>query len=351
MQCRAFEGYRSGGGAAVKVLRLMDRRTFIASLGASVAWPLAAHAQTAARVPRVGILFDGLPATPEQLARSPLAQGLRELGWVPGETIILDRVYSEGRPERLAELAAELVRRRVDLIWCNAPPPAVAAVRATKTIPIVFWGVAFPVEHGLIASYPRPGGNVTGFAFSAGPEIVTKQLEFLKAIAPTTKRVAGISGRSSSERVDGHRISLASPFRPLAMEGQRFPIESREDLPRVLASIREWRADAIFAFGDPATMNERHALADFAHRHRLVSGFGMKEYVLAGGLFSYGPDTADTIRRSAFYIDRILKGANPAELPVEQPSTFQLVINLRTARGIGLTVPPALLLRADQIIE
>src|SRR5215470_760407 len=132
---------------------MMDRRTFIASLAASLAGPLAARAQTPARVPHVGILFDGLPLTPEQQARSPLAQGLRELGWVPGETIILERVYTEGRPERLAELAAELVRRKVDVIWCNAPPPTMAAARATTTIPIVFWGVAQPVLHGLIDSF------------------------------------------------------------------------------------------------------------------------------------------------------------------------------------------------------
>jgi len=159
---------------------------------------------------------------------------------------------------------------------------------------------------------------------------------------------------TSVEHLDGHRISLPvieAAFRPFGIEERRFPITSREDVPGILASIRDWRADAIFAFGDPATMNERHALVDFAHRHRLASGFGMKEYVLAGGLFSYGPDTADTIRRSAAYIDRILKGANPAELPVEQPSTFHLVISVKTARAIGLTVPPALLFRADQIIE
>src|SRR5215467_4679046 len=333
---------------------MMDRRTFLAALATLLARPLAVDAQASARVPHIGILFDGLPLTQEQQARSPLAQGLREFGWVPGETIVLDRVYSEGLPERLAELAAELVRRRVDIIWCNAPPPTIAAARATKTIPIVFWGVAQPVAHGLIESFRRPGRNVTGFAFSPGREIVTKQAEFLKTIAPGTRRVARLGGVTSVEHLDGHRISLPivdSAFRPFGIEERRFPISSREDVPGLLASIRDWRADAIFAFGDPATMNERHALADFAHRHRLVSGFGMKEYVLAGGLFSYGPDTADTIRRSAFYIDRILKGANPAELPVEQPSTFQLVINLRTARGIGLTVPPALLLRADQIIE
>jgi len=332
----------------------MDRRTFIASLAGSLARPLAAHAETAARVPRVGILFDGLPLTPEQQARSPLAQGLRELGWVPGETIVLERVYSEGRPERLAELAAGLVRRRVDLIWCNAPPPTIAAARATRTIPIVFWGVAQPVAHGLIESFRRPGRNVTGFAFSPGPEIVTKQAEFLKTIAPGTRRVARLGGVTSGEHLDGHRISLPvieAAFRPFGIEERRFPIASREDIPSILTRIRDWRADAIFAFGDPATMNERHALADFAYRHRLASGFGMKEYVVVGGLFSYGPDTADTVRRSAAYIDRILKGASPAELPVEQPSTFQLVINVKTARAIGLSVPSALLARADQIIE
>jgi len=331
----------------------MNRRTFIASVAASLAGPLTARAQ-AARVPRVGILFDGLPATPEQLARSPLAQGLRELGWVPGETIVLERVYSEGRPERLAGLAAELVRRRVDIIWCNAPPPTIAAARATKTIPIVFWGVAQPLAHGLIESFRRPGRNVTGFAFSPGPEIVTKQAEFLKTIAPSTRRVARLGGVTSVEHLDGHRISVPvidGAFRPFGIEERRFPIAAREDVPGILTSIRDWRADAIFAFGDPATMNERHALGDFTHRHRLASGFGMKEYVMAGGLFSYGPDTADTVRRSAAYIDRILKGANPAELPVEQPSTFQLVINVKTARAIGLAAPQTLLLRADQIIE
>ena len=273
---------------------------------------------------------------------------------MPGETINLERVYSEGRPERLAELAAELVRRRVDIIWCNAPPPTIAAARATKTIPIVFWGVAQPVAHGLIESFRRPGRNVTGFAFSPGPEIITKQVEFLKTIAPRTRRVARLGGVTSVEHLDGHTIRLPVidvGFRAFGIESRRFSIASREDVSAILTSIRDWRADAIFAFGDPATMNERHALADFAHRHRLASAFGMKEYVLAGGLFSYGPDTADTIRRSAAYIDRILKGANPAELPVEQPSTFQLVINLKTARAIGLPVPQTLLSRADEIFE
>jgi len=333
----------------------MDRRACLAALAMSVAAPRIARGQAPVKVPRVGILFDGLPATPEQLARSPLAQGLRELGWLPGETIVLERVYSEGRRERLAELAAELVRRKVDVIWCNAPPPTMAAARATTTIPIVFWGVAQPVLHGLIDSFRRPGRNVTGFAFSPGPEIVTKQAEFLRTIAPRTRRVARLGGVTSVEHVNGQRITVPVPietaFQRFGFEERRFPIASREDIPSILAGIRDWRADAVFAFGDPATMNERHAFADFALRYRLASAFGMKEFVWAGGLFSYGPDTADTIRRSAAYIDKILKGASPAELPVEQPSEFQLVINMKTARAIGLPVPQALLFRADQILE
>src|SRR5262245_23118470 len=213
----------------------MDRRACLAALAMSLAAPGLVRAQGARKVPRVGILFDGLPATPEQLARSPLAQGLRELGWVPGETILLERVYSEGRPERLAELAAELVSRKVDVIWCNAPPPTMAAARATKTIPIVFWGVAQPVLHGLIDSFRRPGRNVTGFAFSPGPEIVTKQAEFLKTIAPRTRRVARLGGVTSVEHLNGRMIDVPAPietaFRAFGIEDRRFPIASRGDIP------------------------------------------------------------------------------------------------------------------------
>jgi len=332
----------------------VNRRAFVTGLGAVLAAPLAAEAQQTVRVARVGVLFDGQPSSPDQIARSPLTQGLRDLGWVPGETIIIERVYSESQPGRLAELAAELVRRRVDVIWCNAPTSAVAAARATTTIPIVFWGVALPVELGLVESLGRPGRNVTGFAFSAGPEIITKHLQLLKAIAPNTRRLARLSSRPSIEHVDGRRITppiAESPYAVHSMEGHRFFLDDHDNVEAVFASIREWQPDAIYAFGDPATFSERRRIVDFANRHRLPSAFGMKDFVAIGGLFSYGPDTADTVRRSALYIDRILKGAKPSELPVEQPTKFELVINLKTAKALGLTILPSVLLRADQVIE
>ena len=225
---------------------------------------------------------------------------------MPGDTILFERLYSEGRPERLAELAAELVRRRVDIIWCNAPPSAVAAARATKTIPIVFWGVALPVELGLVDSLGRPGRNVTGVAFSAGPEMITKHLQLLKAIAPQTRRLARLGGQSSIEHVDDRTIIPAvseSPYAAHSMEGRRFFFDDRDKTEAVFASILQWQADAIYAFGDPATYGERQRIVDFAKRHRLSSAFGMKDFVSMGGLFSYGPDTAATIRRSALYID------------------------------------------------
>jgi putative tryptophan/tyrosine transport system substrate-binding protein len=306
------------------------------------------------KLARVGALIHGAVATPEQLARSPLRQGLRELGWVVGQNMTIEALYSEGHADRLAELAKELVRRRVDVIWCNGPPSTLAAARATTTIPIVFWGVALPVEQGLVASVGRPGGNVTGFAFSAGAEFATKLLELLRAFAPNAIRIALISGLSAIETLRGERVAfpvVESAFRQFGMERRRFLFEARETVPRVLSSIVEWNPDAMFVFGDPATWLERQRIAEFALRHRLPSVFGMKDFAIAGGLFSYGANAADTIRRSAYYIDKILKGAKSADLPVEQPTMFELVINAKTARALGLTIPPSLLVRADQVIE
>jgi putative ABC transport system substrate-binding protein len=334
---------------------VLDRRSFIAGTVAAVAAARVGYAQPSTKVPRVGMLIHGPTPTPEQLARSPLRQGLRDLGWVIGQDLLIEAVYTEGLPERLPELAAELVRRRVDVIWCNGPPSSVAAARATKTIPIVMWGVALPVEFGLIQSLARPGGNVTGFAHSVGLEMLSKLLEVLNTLAPGATRVAMFASFTGRQGVDGKPV-VATPaiepaLRQFGMQAERFALEEGEDLPRLLTRVIAWKADAVFAFGDPATFRERRGIVDFANRHRLPSVFGMKEFVAAGGLASYGADTADTVRRSAAYIDRILKGAKPADLPVEQPSKFELVINAKTARAIGVSIPPALLLRADQVIE
>jgi ABC-type uncharacterized transport system substrate-binding protein len=333
----------------------MERRVFLGTLAGAVIAAPHAWAQRAGRVPRIGALVHGHPMSPEETVRAWFAQGLRERGWVPGQNVRVETLYSEGRADRLAELAADLVRQKVDVIWCPGPPSAVAAARATRTIPIVFWGVAFPVELGLVASLGRPGGNVTGVAYSAGPEIVTKLVELVKVVAPSAARLAGLYEDSAIQKVGGEPFRPSEFFEPalrqFGMELRRFAVAALEDLDRVFTQIRDWPADALVALGDPATWRARQRIVDFANRHRLPGIFGMKDFVLAGGLLSYGPDIAETLRGSASYIDRILRGAKPSDLPVEQPTRFELVVNLKTARALGLAIPQSLLLRADQTIE
>jgi putative ABC transport system substrate-binding protein len=301
---------------------MIPRRAFVAGMAAVMAAPLRAEAQRPAKLPRIGIVADGHPAPPEERGRSPLAQGLRDLGWEPGKNVLLDVVYSEGKLDRLAEVVAELVRRQVDVIWCGGPRAAIAVARATKAIPIVFWGVSAPIEVGLVDSLARPGGNVTGVAYTAGLEINSKLLELLKAAAPRIVRVAQIYNPTSATDLNG-----------------------------AFADIMNWRADAILVHGDPLTWALRERIIDFSRLNALAGVFGMKDFALAGGLLAYSPNADAGVRRSVSYIDKILKGAKPADLPVEQPSKFDLVVNLKTARALNLTIPPSLLLRADQVIE
>ncbi len=335
------------------------RRDFPAFLAAGLGAPRSAQAQPAGKMPRVGLLIHGQrpnpPLTPEQLAQSPLRQGLRALGWIHGENFAFETVFTEGQADRLANLAAELVRKQVDVIWCLGPPAAVAAARATKRIPVVFWGVGFPVELGLVASLARPGGNVTGMAHTPGPEIVSKLFQMLKTIVPKTARVAALLEAAGAQKVSGE-LFLPSAVVDAALQGlgiaaRRFRIEDRAEMNQILADVREWKPDGILVVGDPATWIERQRIVDFANRNRLPGVFGMKDFATAGGLLSYGPNTADTVRQSMSYIDRILRGAKPADLPVEQPSKFELVVNLKTARAIGVAIPQAVLVRADEVIE
>ena len=335
---------------------MLSRRRLLLGLATTAIAPRALHAQPRTSLPRIGLLIHGHQPTQEDNATSVIRSSLRDLGWVHGQTVTLDAAYSGGDPARLPDLAAELVRRRVDVIWCVGPSPAVAAARATKTIPVVFWGVNYPVELGLTASLPRPGGNVTGVAFVAGPGILGKQFEMLKAIAPKTVRVARVLGGSALHDVRGEilRFPLAAAddaLRTLGMQEERFWLESGQGLEDVLAGVRTWRPDALTVFGDPATGTHRNRLIAFADQHRLPSVFGMKEFVHAGGLLSYGPDTAATMRRSLAYVDLILRGAKPAELPVEQPRDFEILINARTARALGLSIPASLRAMGAQVIH
>ena len=329
----------------------MERRTFLAGTGAVLlAAPLAAEAQQAGKVYTLGILSPNLSPPPERRGRGPFNDKLRELGWTEGQNLVLERAYGEGQEDRLPELAEMLVRRRADVIYAIGPPSAVAAAKATKTIPIVFWGVSFPVELGLVASIGRPGRNVTGVAYATGPELIAKELEFLKQIVPSVTRVAWINSPQGVQ-IKVQQAAIDAGARTLGIAIEHHLVRYPDDFDTVFATIQGSRANAIGLVGNPLMWRERKRIVEFASGNRLASTFGMKDFVEAGGLISYGPDPMATSLQSVVYIDKILRGAKPADLPVEQPTKFELVINLKTAKALGLTIPPSLLARADEVIQ
>ena len=333
----------------------MKRRGFISLIGGVIAAPLA-RAQQPVNLPVLGVLTPHPRETPEQQARSPIWARMKQLGWVLGETIAVERPDAEGREERLPAMAQELVRKRVDVILAIGPEAAVAAARATQTIPIVFWGVAYPIEQGLVDSYARPGRNITGIAYVTGPELRAKVLEYLKQIAPAARRLATIATPSARAAVKGDFIAGATPAmraaaKKLGMEYREYEIARAEDFEAVFARILELRADALFVQGSTLTNRERARFVDFANRNRLPSAFDQREFVEAGGLFSYGIDSGETGLQTVVYVDKILRGAKPADLPVELPSKYELVINRKTEKALALAIPQTVLLRADRVIE
>lgn len=311
--------------------------------------PDAAHAQPPAKVPTIGFL---VPATGPYIG-APTAvfeafrQGLRDLGYIEGRTISLEYRSAPDRT-RLAELAAELVRLKVDVIVA-AGVAAYPAKASTETIPIVFGFSGDPVVAGFVESLARPGRNMTGIAFLA-LQLVGKRLELLKEAVPSVSRVAVVAFPGHPGEPDEWKHTEVAA-RALGMTLQRFEVRNAGDFDRAFDVLEKAHVDAIHAFPDGVTLAQRARIAQFAMTKRLPSVFGWKEYAEAGGLMSYGPSLDPSWRRIAGFVDRILKGARPASLPVEQPTTFELVINMRTAKALGLTVSPSLLLRADQVIE
>ena len=323
----------------------MNRRTFLCGLTlGTLSEPLAAGAQQTRKVPRVGVLGGQSPEM--SLPIFGLRQGLSELGYVEGENIAIEWRWAHGKDERYPDLIAELVKLKVDIIVAATTAGAQAAQRATRTIPIVMGFVSDPVALGLVANLARPGGNITGLGVPT-PEMAGKRLQLLREVAPTVARIAVLSDPNAPGA--GLRETEAAA-RALGVQLQVWKVRSGGELDRAFTAIARERAAGIIIL--PGTLfTYRAHIAQLAVKHRLPTSAWTRELTEAGCLMSYGANQRDVARRAAYFVDRILKGAKPADLPVEQPTKFELVINLKTAKALGLTIPPAVLLRADQIIE
>jgi ABC-type uncharacterized transport system substrate-binding protein len=330
----------------------MDRRVFLSALSAGLlAVPLATGAQQAAgRVWRVGFLTPGfreLPGSNPGLA--PLSQGLRELGYIEGRNLTLEVRYAEGRTERFPAIAAELVNLKVDVLVAASTPGALAAKQATSKIPIVMASVGEPVEVKLVESLAHPGGNVTGLSLIA-PQLAAKRLDLLKQALPRLSRVT-VLWNSANQGMQARFHETQGAAQQLGMALHSATIQSPDDFDSLFATMIRDRPEALLVLADTVTIANRQRTVEFAARSRVPGIYEARAFVDAGGLMSYGIDVSDHYRRAASYVDKILKGAKPADLPVEQPTKFELVINLKTAKALGLTIPPALLQRADQVIE
>jgi putative ABC transport system substrate-binding protein len=328
---------------------MSTRRAFIGALTGLLAAPLAAEAQQAGKVYRVGYLTAGsVTANPRVL--EAFRQGLRDLGWVEGQNIVIEYRSAEGRFDRLPDLAAELVRLKVDVIVAAPTPAALAAKNATGTVPIVGVSLTEPVGLGLIGSLARPGGNVTGVSYSVGTDIFGKDLELLKEVVPKVRRVAVLSNPDGpAQPLTISNIKGAA--RSLGLQLLLLEARAPGDFDGAFAAMARERVGALFVVTDPMFIPHRTRLTDLAAKNRLPSIFTQRADVEAGGLMSYGPNFADMYRRAATYVDKILRGAKPADLPVEQPTKFELVINLKTANALGLTIPRSVLARADEVIQ
>ena len=329
-------------------MRLPRRALLAASTVALVAAPLAVAAQPTGSVARIGLLDPGTLA-----ARSSLwdtfRQGMRELGYVEGQNLTIEARGADGKPERLPVLATELVHLRVNVIVTTGSPSARAARQATATIPIVMATSADPVGLGLVANLARPGGNVTGLT-SQTRELSPKWLELARELVPGASHLALLGDAGSAAYAAVVRETEAAA-RGIGVRLHHIGIRSAAELDGALGSLAAERPAVLLVNPDPALFEARRRLADLALKHRLPTVYGSREYAEAGGLMAYGANRAELYRRAATYVDRILKGAKPGDLPVEQPTKFELVVNLRTAKTLGLTIPPAILARADEVIQ
>jgi putative ABC transport system substrate-binding protein len=325
----------------------VNRREFITLLGGAAAWPLAVRAQQAGRPPTIGFLVPGTPSSHGPWFAA-LVQRLRELGWIEGRTVAIEYRWAEGRPERFDEIAAEFVRRKVDVIVTAATPAVLAAKEATSVIPIVFAAAGDPVGTGLVASLARPGGNVTGLSIQQ-TDLVGKRLELLREVIPGLRRLAMLVNVGNPLAVV-ERGEVQAAARTLGLEVITSEIRRGEDITPAFEALNG-RAQALYVINEPLVVTHRIRINTLVLAARLPTMHTQREGVEAGGLMSYGANFPDLFRRAADHADKILRGAKPADIPVEQPTKFDLIINLTTAKALRLEVPSTLLARADELIE
>ena len=327
----------------------MKRREFITLIGGAAAWPFAARAQQMGKVPRIGYLGSSSPSLEPHFVEA-FRQKLRELGHIEGENIAIEYRWAEGQDRRLPELAAELVRLQPNVIVTAGTPGALAAMQATKTIPIVMASSGDPVGAGLVTSLARPGGHVTGFTI-VGPQIEGKRLDLLKEAVPELSRVAVLWNPSNPalvsyfDTIENAGRTLRISLDPVA------EVRRADELDNAFFAIASARPRALLVVADRFLLAHRKRIVEFAVAKRLPGMFPYREYVEAGGLMSYAPSNIELFRGAATYVDKILKGAKPGDLPVQEPTKLELIVNLKTSKAIGLTVPESFLLRADELIE
>jgi putative tryptophan/tyrosine transport system substrate-binding protein len=325
----------------------MKRREFISLLGSAAMWPLAARAQQAVKRPIVGFLGDSTPLAENERAAA-FARRLHDLGWIEGRTIAIEYRWADGRSERLVEIAAEFAQLKVDIIVTSGTPQVLAAKQATSVIPIVFATAGDPVGNNLVASLARPGGNVTGLS-SQMSDIAGKKLELLREVVHGLGRLA-IIGNVGNPAVVREMGEVQAAAATLGLEVHTLEIRQAQDITPAVEALKG-RADALYVCIDALATTNRIRINTSALGARLPTMHGSRDYVEAGGLISYGPNTPNQFRRAADYVDKILRGAKPGDIPVEQPTKFDLVVNLTTAKALGIEVPPTLLARADEVIE
>jgi putative ABC transport system substrate-binding protein len=325
----------------------MKRRAFIAGIGATAAWPLAARAQQPAKLPTIGFLGAATPDVAKPWVDA-FVKRLAELGWIEGRTVTIEYRWAEARPERYAEIAAEFVALKVDVIVTWASAPVLAAKQATTVVPIVFAAQMDPVGVGVVTSLARPGGNITGMSIQQ-TDTAGKRLELLREVVPGLRRLA-ILGNVGAPGAVLEMSELQATARRLGLEVITREIRHAEEIAPAIEALKS-RVEALYVATDPLVFNNRLRINALAQEARLPTIYGSREYVDAGALMSYGPNLSDLFRHAAEQVDKILRGAKPADLPVEQPTRFEMIINLRTARALGLDMPPPLLARADEVIE